>query len=562
MRLLVFIAIVCSFPYNCFAGYIGKELQYEMNNLGATKDIPVIIHFKSSIKKAFNNDLLKLKNSAFSNKEIVKSVRKRHIESLKLDADNSNKHCKDILRLNNKAIDHDLWLINAVATKVPSHLISTLSLLPQVEHIELDSVVKLTATNIPVVTGPALWNHDLIKVSDLWREGFVGEGIVIASMDAGVDAQHPDLVSSWRGGANSWFDAYAQYDLPHDGHPQSHGTRVMGVMVGGKASGSQVGVAPGAKWISVKIFRDDLTATISAIHAGFQWLLDPDGDPSTDDAPDIVNNSWGLPVKGGCSTEFHADIDALIQSGIEVVFAAGNSGSLESTLNSPADYAAVLSVGAIDQFSAIADFSSRGPSLCSTGFYPNLVAPGVSVYSTDNSLGLGLLLDPYAFDSGTSFAAPHISGVIALLKSAMPVASNTEIRSALYTTAVDLGVPGADNINGYGLADSYSALMALRCPSGTADQDSDGWYDECDNCIEKSNSKQLDTDADGYGNACDVDLNNDGFVNSLDIPEFSRRYIAGDLLVDFNDDGVVNSLDIPVVSRSFFKPPGPSAFIQ
>ena len=68
----------------------------------------------------------------------------------------------------------------------------------------------------------------------------------------------------------------------------------MGVMVGGASGGSAIGVAPEARWIAVKIFDDAGKAPLSAIHQGFQWLLDPDGDPDTDDAPDVVNNSWGF----------------------------------------------------------------------------------------------------------------------------------------------------------------------------------------------------------------------------------------------------------------------------
>ena len=71
-----------------------------------------------------------------------------------------------------------------------------------------------------------------------------------------------------------------------------HGTRTMGVMVGRDAGGSGVGVAPDAQWIAVKIFDDAGSATVAGIHAGFQWLLDPDGNPATADAPHVVNNSW------------------------------------------------------------------------------------------------------------------------------------------------------------------------------------------------------------------------------------------------------------------------------
>ena len=92
------------------------------------------------------------------------------------------------------------------------------------------------------------------------------------------------------------------------------------------------------------------------------------------------------------------------------------------------------------------------------------------------------------------------------------------------------------------------------------DSDGDGIPDSRDNCILVPNKDQLDTDGDGYGNACDADLNNDGFVNALDLSamrgQFGKRKVPGDL----NGDGIVNSLDISLFAKLFGKAPGPSAF--
>ena len=166
-------------------------------------------------------------------------------------------------------------------------------------------------------------------------------------MDSGVDPDHPDLKARYRGGSNSWYDPHGQHSAPFDA--DGHGTQVMGVMVGGASGGSAIGVAPEARWIAVKIFDDSGKAPLSAIHQGFQWLLDPDGDPDTDDAPDVVNNSWGFVENlNECVEEFQSDVEALRAADIGVVFAAGNGGPLPATSISPANLPGSFSVGFID----------------------------------------------------------------------------------------------------------------------------------------------------------------------------------------------------------------------
>ena len=199
-------------------------------------------------------------------------------------------------------------------------------------------------------------------------------------MDTGVDINHSDLLSRWRGGVNSWYDPNGEHNTPSD--LNGHGTQSMGIMVGGSAGGSAIGVAPDATWIAAKIFNDAGEASLSSIHQGFQWLLDPDSDPLTDDAPDVVNNSWTLQNVNGCDNEFAADISALRASSIMVIFSAGNYGPSPMTSVSPANNAEGFAVGAVDSTMTIANFSSRGPS-CDGSLYPEVVAPGVNIKTSD-----------------------------------------------------------------------------------------------------------------------------------------------------------------------------------
>jgi bacillopeptidase F len=189
--------------------------------------------------------------------------------------------------------------------------------------------------------------------------------------------------------------------------------------------------------------------------------MDPDGDPGTIDAPDVVNASWALAGRavGQCVAEFSDDIRALRSAGIAVVFAAGNDGPAPGTSNSPGNNPGALSVGAVDRSFAVARQASRGPSACDGAVFPKLVAPGVNVRTADVSHGG---LPSYAIVSGSSLAAPHAAGVLALLAGAFPSASVDELEAALLQSARDVGAAGPDNATGYGLVDALGAFDALR----------------------------------------------------------------------------------------------------
>ncbi|MGH8135366.1 MAG: S8 family serine peptidase [Steroidobacteraceae bacterium] len=359
-----------------------------------------------------------------------------------------------------------LWIANAVAMRATPDLIRALLADPAVLQVRLD---ELLAAPLPMVGDPlpAEWNINMVRAPELWLRGFQGEGAVIAIVDTGVDALHPDLAASYRGGSNSWFDAFGQYATPRD--VSGHGTQVAGLAFGGTAGGTAIGVAPRVQWIAARIFDNSGNSSESAVHLAFQWLLDPDGDPATDDAPDVVNNSWSIADAGNCNTLLQPDIDALKAADIAVVFAGGNYGPGSNTSVSPANNAHVVSAGAIDMTEAIAIYSSRGPSACDDAIYPQLVAPGDSVLTTDLSFGGSL---NYVLVSGTSFAGPHVTGVMALLRGAAPSATAEAVDTAVISSARDLGNTGPDNDYGYGLVDAVAALNVLEIP---ADDDGDGY---------------------------------------------------------------------------------------
>jgi bacillopeptidase F len=436
---------------------IGPDLREVLQALGADEEVAVIVTLADTV------DLKKFKDKdkALRRSKIIKALKNKSVKT--------QKNIKNYLKLNKVRKIKSFWIFNGLALTANAEVLEELAGMDEIESISLD--VTLSKSEPPVtdsVSSPE-WNINLIKAPELWSSGHTGTGTVLASMDTGVDVNHPDIVSRWRGGSNSWYDPNGEHATPYDGDTWGHGTGVMGVMVGGDAGGSSIGVAPGAKWIAVKIFNDAGLAALSGIHAGYQWLLDPDGDPDTDDAPDVVNNSWGFPDQAGtCSTYFQSDIVALKTAGIGVVFSAGN----QTVNESPANNLESFAVGAVDATEIIAFFSARGASACDGTIYPELVAPGVNVLTADLTFD-GRYPDSYATVNGTSIAAPHVTGAMALLLSAYPSLSIAEIETALTTTALDLGEIGPDNTYGNGLLNVMAAynLLSQNRPKAHNDRD-------------------------------------------------------------------------------------------
>ena len=353
-----------------------------------------------------------------------------------------------------------LWAINGLAATARPEVIRELAARPEVSNIRLDAVIEAPrAESASALSAIAEWNLAMVGAPEMWERGRRGAGVVVAVMDTGVDVTHQALSPSWRGGSNSWFDPNGEHAAPYDG--SGHGTQALGVIVGGTTAGVPIGVAPDARWIAVKIFDDSGHASLSAIHSGFQWLLNPDGDPATDDAPDVVSNSWGFGDHvGECYSEFAPDIAALRAAGIAAVFSGGNAGPGVATSVSPANNPGALAVGSVDASSLPDTFGSRGPCACGGTLYPTLVAPGVAVRTTDLTAG-GVFPAATTTVSGSSFAAPHVAGALALLRSGHPDATLDQLEAALRQGARDLGAAGPDDDSGYGLLDVPAADEAL-----------------------------------------------------------------------------------------------------
>ena len=363
-----------------------------------------------------------------------------------------------------------LWINNSIAARLDRATVLTIAARDDVALIKLDEYRQWV--NPTEFAGQPLdlqsptsveWGVARIQADKVWAAlNITGTGVVVANMDTGVDWQHPALQASYRGNlgkglvshVGNWFDTTdfpTQY--PYDAF--GHGTHTMGTLVG---SGG-IGVAPGAKWIAVRVLNNQGYGLYSWIHAGFQWILAPGGDPAR--APDVFNNSWGSSIGG--DAEFRSDVTLINAAGIFAVFSNGNDGPSVGTVGSPASYPEAFSVGATDQAEFITSFSSRGPSPFGV-IKPDLSAPGLKVRSSFAGGG-------YVIASGTSMAAPHVAGVAALMHSAVPGLSIQATRYALTSTAmrvVSLTYPNNDY--GWGRVDALHAVLSVVHPgsiSGT-----------------------------------------------------------------------------------------------
>lgn len=364
-----------------------------------------------------------------------------------------------------------LWIINAVATEGTIEGMVQLANRADVARIVLDEERPLIVAPDPVkemqtmwqtailaASGQEPWGIERIRAAHAWQGlGIDGDGITVGIMDSGVDWQHPDLLANYRGNlgagtfehTGNWYDAAVPtITVPHD--VLGHGTHVAGTAVGQNG----IGVAPGASWIAVNISNEGGYILDSYAHAAFQWLLAPANNPAL--APDVINGSWS---GSGDVTIFLPDIQALDAAGIIPVFAAGNNGPEAGTIGSPGSFMETIAVGAHDDTDTLTWFSSRGPSPLHEEFQPQLVAPGATIYS---SLPDGM----YGYYNGTSMAAPHTTGAVALMLAADNALSRPEVTHILTETAVSISSLHPNLNSGWGRLDAYQAVTQIT-PHGT-----------------------------------------------------------------------------------------------
>jgi subtilisin family serine protease len=355
-------------------------------------------------------------------------------------------------------------IINAVLVKGDINLVKILANRRDVSYIAYDSPVK-QETGLDISTKTlnefkTTWGIKMIEADKVWDLGYHGAGVVVGGQDTGYDWTHPAIKFKYRGFINdtladhnyNWHDAIHEISplhndsiidpsnnpcgldiqIPCDDH--SHGTHTMGTMVGRRESDSLIiGVAPEANWIGCRNMERGWGKPSTYIEC-FEWFMAPTDlqgqNPDPAKSPDVINNSWGCPVKEGCDSTnwqyMELALDNLRNSGVFIVVSAGNDGIKRcGSIQNPASiFKNSFVVGATRQIidttgmtfrDTIAGFSSRGPVIVDGSYRlkPDITAPGQGVLSCVPG-------NKYRLSSGTSMAGPHVAGVVALILSANP----------------------------------------------------------------------------------------------------------------------------------------------
>ncbi len=321
---------------------------------------------------------------------------------------------------------------------------------------------------------------DYLDMAEIWKDtGFTtqtlpGNGITVAVVDSGVDLSHPDLLPSLHKSATG--SALYLDEMPEDQHPaptldgNGHGTHVAGIIAASPAAdgsaygpssnqGNVVGVAPGARILAVKVMRRDGGGNDFTIAKGIDNAVAWRHPENSSIRVNVINLSIGGSEP---SPTLAASLANATQNGVLVIAAAGNSGS---PIMYPAAYPGALAVGALTPRNQRASYSCYGPQL-------SIVAPGGAdphepteslntwsgIYSTFPTYSNYTNQQYYGAQSGTSMAAPVVTGIAALILSQNKNLTPDQLKMRLVATADDIGTPGFDNQTGWGKINPRRAL--------------------------------------------------------------------------------------------------------
>ena len=311
-------------------------------------------------------------------------------------------------------------VLNGMAITTHRAMVPLLSQLEAVRAIEIDMETETYDINsFPVIGLPCFQTAS---------PGVTGNGLRIGILDTGIDPSHPDLGGGFGPSfkVTDWFDFTLGSTTPVD--PIGHGTHVAGIAAGTGAL--EAGVAPDATIVAYRVIASNGRGQMSWLIAAMDRATDPNQDGVTNDRLDVINLSLGGPGNSNSLTAQAANNASAL--GVVVVASIGNSGPGYLTGGVPAVAEQAIAVGASDNNSQMASFSSRGPGNYTFNLKPDLVAPGVNINAALPGATTGL-------KTGTSMSAPHVAGAAILLRQLHPSWGPDRIKARLMQTAVDIG---------------------------------------------------------------------------------------------------------------------------
>jgi len=320
-----------------------------------------------------------------------------------------------------------------------------LAQLPNVVSVEPNKRVRPVA--VPYAPNDTYfdrqWSLPLVSIPYAWNVTTGSRDVVVAVLDTGILPNHPDLQGVRIVSGRNFASDQSATNYTDDATSLSHGTMVAGII--GAMTNNGQGIA-GINWsvsiMPVRVMSSRYGGTVAAVGQGIRWAVD--------NGAHVINMSlaWDATYN---DTFVNQQIEYAVSKGVVLVAGAGND---SGRVTMPAAHPDVIAVGAVDRSKRLTWYSNYGPQV-------DVVAPGGDTrYSQANGILSTDIVSgryTYSYQQGTSFAAPHVTGIVALMYSA-GITDPNEIRELLRYTAEDLGAPGFDNYYGYGLVNAYAAV--------------------------------------------------------------------------------------------------------
>jgi subtilisin family serine protease len=320
--------------------------------------------------------------------------------------------------------------IVSVPAQAEAAVANALSRNPQIRFAELDLLLAPVTTTANDTYYGSAWHLATMEAPTAW-DSSLGDGIVVAVLDTGVDASHPDLEGQLVPGWNLYDNN------PDTADVHGHGTQVAGVIAARSNNGIGVtSIAWNARVMPVRISGLDGWASTSTIASGLIW--------AADHGARVANISYAISGSNVIKSAAHY----MRGRGGVVCAAVGNSGNELST----APAADIIIVSATNSSDTLASWSSYGSVV-------DVAAPGAGIWTTRNGGSYGAV-------SGTSFSSPATAATVALIMSRNPALAPEEVEDILMSSSVDLGAPGQDDFFGYGRVDAAAAVAAAGDAGG------------------------------------------------------------------------------------------------